>query len=491
MESWMQSWRPRTNASCDFSSPCLWSIAPAAKKWCQVIQNVAPVTQNLLSKTEVWCSKMQPISGNQRPDLLTYLMNMSLVLRLPRKMHLSRSSSSVRRLPSFLEMLENPHVFLTSDNVHNPWRRPRGTTSERPKVLRTRQFFALLTWRRASRHNGVHFFDISTSKSVPKLKCFVHFDLEVRFAQKQQRALFRHHNFQKDSDPGVFCEILTWKCAARHNGVHFFDISTSKSESEHGVLCTFWLGNVLRATTACNFSSLIWPHGSAPAALASLLFDHPEPQIIGKRSESPLFYLFAHLHLLSSHSFSSLIFSLLLFSSLTVPTSAFPSLHIVGSLTSKLPSITVRGTTRGREKLLLCFLNQWSQEQIINQKLRPKMNRSMINDKMSSIFKDCKSLFDVFRCVSMLNGCSKMVQLVAFCSSHVSEATEAARSPAQNAHFANSVDENGPQHSRDRLTKWTDMDNPTSHVGPMIGITWCRLGLTEYPCNRLTLLLLF
>jgi len=38
--------------------------------------------------------------------------------------------------------------------------------------------------------------------------------------------------------------------------------------------------NVLRATTACTFSSLIWPHGSAPAALASLLFDPPEPQII-------------------------------------------------------------------------------------------------------------------------------------------------------------------------------------------------------------------
>ena len=28
---------------------------------------------------------MQPLSGNQRPDLLTALMNMSLVLRLPRE----------------------------------------------------------------------------------------------------------------------------------------------------------------------------------------------------------------------------------------------------------------------------------------------------------------------------------------------------------------------------------------------------------------------
>jgi len=33
----------------------------------------------------IWCSKMQPLSGNQRPDLLTALMNMSLVLHLPRK----------------------------------------------------------------------------------------------------------------------------------------------------------------------------------------------------------------------------------------------------------------------------------------------------------------------------------------------------------------------------------------------------------------------
>jgi hypothetical protein len=35
-------------------------------------------------------------------------------------------------------------------------------------------------------------------------------------------------------------------------------------------------------TTACNFSSLVWPDGSAPAALASLHFDPPEPQIIRK-----------------------------------------------------------------------------------------------------------------------------------------------------------------------------------------------------------------
>ena len=97
----------------------------------------------------------------------------------------------------------------------------------------------ILTWKCASRHNGVHFFDISTSKSGPTMVCFVHFHLEICFAP-QRRALFRHLNFQKRSGAEVFC--------------------------------TFWLANVLRATTACNFSSLIWPAGSAPAALASLLF---------------------------------------------------------------------------------------------------------------------------------------------------------------------------------------------------------------------------
>ena len=82
---------------------------------------------------KIWCSKMQPLSGNQRLDLLTALMNMSLVLRLPRKMHLCRSSSNVPRLPSFLEMLQNLHVSLTFDKVHNPLRLPRETTSEPPK----------------------------------------------------------------------------------------------------------------------------------------------------------------------------------------------------------------------------------------------------------------------------------------------------------------------------------------------------------------------
>jgi len=140
-------------------------------------------------------SKMQPLSGNQRPDLLTALMNMSLVLRLLRKMHLCRSCSNVPRLPSFLDMLQNFHILLTFDKVHNPLRLPRKTTPERPKVARTCGVFNILTWKCASRHNGVHFFDIATSKSVPNVRCFYLFHWQMCFVP-QRRALFRHLNFQ-------------------------------------------------------------------------------------------------------------------------------------------------------------------------------------------------------------------------------------------------------------------------------------------------------
>jgi len=77
------------------------------------------------------------------------------------------------------------------------------STSQLPKLVRRWCVFYILTCRCASRHNGVHFFDISTSKSGPTLVCFLHFDLQMCFVP-QRRALFRHLNFQKWSDAGVF-----------------------------------------------------------------------------------------------------------------------------------------------------------------------------------------------------------------------------------------------------------------------------------------------
>ena len=64
----------------------------------------------------------------------------------------------------------------------------------------------ILTSKCASRHNGVHFFDISTSKSGPNMVCFVHCDFQMCFAP-QRRALFRHFNVQKWSGHEVFCTL--------------------------------------------------------------------------------------------------------------------------------------------------------------------------------------------------------------------------------------------------------------------------------------------
>ena len=100
-------------------------------------------------------------------------------------------------------MLQNPYVLFTFDKIDNPLHLPRGTASEPPKVVQTCSVLYIFTSKCASRHNGVHFFDIATSKSGPSMVCFVHFDCEMCFAP-QRRALFRHRNFQKWSEAEVF-----------------------------------------------------------------------------------------------------------------------------------------------------------------------------------------------------------------------------------------------------------------------------------------------
>ena len=148
---------------------------------------------------------MQPLSGNQRPDLLTALMNMSLVLRLPRK------NASLKIL------FKCPTPAIVSGNAAKPSRFAHFLTRcTIPCACHAKRHLNLQKWREhvvflyiftskcASRHNGVHFFDISTSKSGPRLRYFVHFDLEMCFAP-QRRALFRHLNFQKWSEAEVNC----------------------------------------------------------------------------------------------------------------------------------------------------------------------------------------------------------------------------------------------------------------------------------------------
>ena len=97
----------------------------------------------------------------------------------------------------------------------------------------------------------------------------------------QRCAVFRHLNCQKWSGPGVLY-IFTLQCVSRHNGVHFFDIATSKSRPTLRCVVHFDFEMCFAPQWRALFRYLNFQKCSAPAALASLLFDPPEPQIIGK-----------------------------------------------------------------------------------------------------------------------------------------------------------------------------------------------------------------
>ena len=166
----------------------------------------------------------------------------------------------------------------------------------------------------------------------------------------QRRALSRHLNFQKCSEPAV--------------------------------LCAFWLGNVLRATTACTFLTsqlqkllrcwcalhILTSKCASRHNGVQLFVSHLPRRLRTRRFSEPTFrpsgatnhwkntvfrnfatflrtcifclltwlFLFSDLLSLLWSSFSSLIFFLLFSDSSHV---CFSSVHIVGSLTSKLPSI--------------------------------------------------------------------------------------------------------------------------------------------------------
>ena len=189
MESWGQSWQPCANAFCNFSSPPVQSIAPATENWCQVIRSAAPVTQNHRSKPA------------------------HLILQ---------NATPLRKSAPWPPNISHEHVFCTAPATENAslqilFKCPMPATifGNATKPSRFAHF-----WRGAPSLAPATRNDIWTSKNGPYMVCFVHFDFEMRFAP-QRRALLRHLNFQK------------W--------------------SERGVLCTFWLRNVLRATTACTF----------------------------------------------------------------------------------------------------------------------------------------------------------------------------------------------------------------------------------------------
>ena len=215
------------------------------------------------------------------------------------------------------------------------------STFQLPKVVRSWCVLYILTSKCALRHIGVHFFDIATSKSGPELVCFVHFYLELCLAP-QRRALF--HSATSKSAPNMwwFVHFDFEMCFAPQRRALFRHCNFQKW-SRAGVFCTFWLGTVLRATTACTFSTSQLPKVLRTWCVLYILtskcasrhngghffISHLASWLRTRRFSEPTFrpsrasnhwkiinvsrlsYLFAHLHLLSFDSFSFFFSSLL------------------------------------------------------------------------------------------------------------------------------------------------------------------------------------
>ena len=84
------------------------------------------------------------------------------------------------------------------------------STSKLQKWLRSWSVLCILTHKCASRHSSVPFFQIGTSKMAPRVWCFVHFDLKMRFAP-QWRGIFQVSaeelpRWRATSAPRHFCE---------------------------------------------------------------------------------------------------------------------------------------------------------------------------------------------------------------------------------------------------------------------------------------------
>ena len=181
------------------------------------------------------------------------------------------------------------------------------STSQLQKVPQTCSGLYILTCKCASRHSGVQFFNILTSKSAPRMLCFA--TAACHFWTSQLQKVLRTPQF---------FNILTWKCASRHSGVLFL-ISplTTRLRTRRFNEPTFRLTrhtNHWKNTAFRDFSN-IW--------------------------RGWIFFLltFALLHLLSSDSTSSSDFTFFWLYFIYLLFICFSTLHIVGSLLFKLPSI--------------------------------------------------------------------------------------------------------------------------------------------------------
>ena len=183
------------------------------------------------------------------------------------------------------------------------------STSQRPKVLRNRLFerFALFTSKRASRHNGATACPFSTSQWSEHMVLLASFSILTKLAWRHDRTHFFDISSQPPKVLAAWCAfaVFTSTCASRHSCVHFLIPHLPR-----------WLGT-------CRFSEPVFRPSGATT--------HWTNAVLGDFSTFPCTFWSSFLWLF--------LFWLLLFSD----SSSRLLFHVVGSLTSKLPSIRQPG----------------------------------------------------------------------------------------------------------------------------------------------------
>ena len=237
----------------------------------------------------------------------------------------------------------------------------------------------------------------------------------------QRRAIFRHQNLRKCSKTLSFltcwlqnvlfataaCNfstsehqkvlrswrvlyIFTSECAFRHSGVHFFRRQNFKKCSRTLSFLAFWLHNVLFATAACNFSTselqkMLRNWGVLYTFTWKCAFRHSGVQFLisplttwlrTRRFNRPTFRLTRHTNHWKNAAFRDFsniwrgcIFFLLTFALLHLLSAdlttllCFSTVHIVGSLLFKLPSIIYHMFIPIVHRCSMIFLSTLGREQ--------------------------------------------------------------------------------------------------------------------------------
>ena len=215
--------------------------------------------------------------------------------------------------------------------------------------LRECRVLYILTWKCASRHSGVQFFDIGTVKSGPELTCFAHFHFKMCFSP-QRRAIFPHRNFKKWS------ETLSFLAFSLENVLIATAASNFSTSALQKVVRTCSVLYILTSKCASRHSSVQFLISPLTTWLRTRRFNEPTFRLTRHTNHWKntafrdfsniwrgwIFFLltFALLHLLSSDSTSSSDFTFFWLYFISLLFICFSTLHIVGSLLFKLPSIT-------------------------------------------------------------------------------------------------------------------------------------------------------